>query len=1290
MKTTMATSESESDDAFSAFESGLSEYASAESNAETTAGAEGPEDSGTTTSSNNDDDEFVDAFVDADGLKSAEEDDGGVAAGEVGEDASKSCAQSEVDLLDATSEAGIATTQEGESNIGINASIPTDTTDTFNAFGDINTAQEDIVVNESALQHDVASQEVNNIPSADFFGDVGSAAGTEPPATMTDSSVSAEVLDAPEHSVEKIDDDVNNIPESEHGSSNNNLEALESPSTLIIGDFSAFDGKETETQVGVPPSGSNQSPMEVGEIGGSVDVLSAFDDLDVQDAPLPSLDSFASSANEEHKPEAIEKDVEPDTDSIGDNTDAIDVTISSEHEVLNGIQTNDGDLKDSGQNIANDDGTELATTESYSASSDPKNDSNETEGGLLNCVNIEQTELDEAEADGCNSSNDNLEISPSQTGENSPVANSMPTLDNGVVSDDLVTTEDFGGFESPDETTCMSADVDPDATFGHLENGEIDQEASNKANPSSVIEISDNDVGPSDENDKVESTVIDTIAIDSNVSGDAAAISSGDDGFGGFGSFEEGRNDSTVPDDDVAEAPEAEIEQDDDFGGFVSLEEAPTNSAHDIGLGKFGNDLGGIGSLEEVSEQHDLGAAMLSSEEYVGGFVSCGGEAIPSAAESRNELAVQDKGFGGFASFEQSQDNLLAEEEEETPASGASDEANACEKADTNINDPSNDYGIADALESNLNSAASEMNSFDDNVAALSSDGNDLEGFAEFDEGTAVSEARQESTVEDKTVAVTSDAEIEQDDNVGGFTSFDEAPANQPPAVVSSADDDGFGNFEASSEAPDTTLPNAVTENNDDQKAPAPAEGEIQANVPSGEEESTVQPDAETKQDSENDDEQDAGFTSFEEASATQPLAIESFADDDGFGNFEAFSESPGVISPGAAIESDQHVSAPAEENIPANQTSAVASLADDEDDVFGDFGGFNAFEEAEDGAPIEIEQNTPATVEAITDQDDEFGDFGDFDTFEEASPGDGATTVNEHRVSIITAEGEAPASQPLAAVSSDDDGDEFGDFGDFEAFEEAPSEALPEVDEPTENDKNEPIPAESTPRPVLSVLNDSVRLMFQDVFVSDAPIPPDSEKVTCSELPFDIPMRKILPEQVHPNENCTSLSHQSEQELTKMKKYFVDLPCSPPMTILSDEKWYPYSQYEFHRDGSPYYTEPAERMKMTTPSVPEVLSIDLPTGFEASNLRSSPSNLSATPPPPSYLVGATPTVVDFPSTPKSKGGGTNKCNVQQASEESEELDNSLLSATGKRFMEQLPDLSFMLKPTLSLPNDKH
>ena len=145
------------------------------------------------------------------------------------------------------------------------------------------------------------------------------------------------------------------------------------------------------------------------------------------------------------------------------------------------------------------------------------------------------------------------------------------------------------------------------------------------------------------------------------------------------------------------------------------------------------------------------------------------------------------------------------------------------------------------------------------------------------------------------------------------------------------------------------------------------------------------------------------------------------------------------------------------------------------------------------------------------------------------------------------------------------------------------------------------------------------------------------------------------------------------------MMKHFQDLPRTLPLTILSDEKWYPYSQYEFHRDGTPN-ADSVERS--TAPIVPEVMNIDLPTGFEASHLNSPPKH-STLPPPDSSGFRSAPTVVDFPATPP----GNKSVWIENGSSSREDMDLSKLSEKGKRFIEHLPDLSHMLKSTLCLPD---
>ena len=63
-------------------------------------------------------------------------------------------------------------------------------------------------------------------------------------------------------------------------------------------------------------------------------------------------------------------------------------------------------------------------------------------------------------------------------------------------------------------------------------------------------------------------------------------------------------------------------------------------------------------------------------------------------------------------------------------------------------------------------------------------------------------------------------------------------------------------------------------------------------------------------------------------------------------------------------------------------------------------------------------------------------------------------------------------------------------------------------------------------------------------------------------------------------------------------------LPKSPAISILSAENWNPHSQYMFNEDGSPII----EFVEMhSTSSIPEVLCIDLPTGFDASEFSRQP-----------------------------------------------------------------------------------
>jgi len=354
----------------------------------------------------------------------------------------------------------------------------------------------------------------------------------------------------------------------------------------------------------------------------------------------------------------------------------------------------------------------------------------------------------------------------------------------------------------------------------------------------------------------------------------------------------------------------------------------------------------------------------------------------------------------------------------------------------------------------------------------------------------------------------------------------------------------------------------------------------------------------------------------------------------------------------------------------PVIEAGATTTASEGADEEFGNFGDFTAPVEAEtenndeEGRPDE--SHKPVDAQPVVEDDDGFGEFGDFAAFEEAAPAD-TPADNQQTAQVEEKATEDDISTPQMqsssqAVSAEED--EFGDFGDFEESDEVKESS----------DENEPS------RPV-HVLNENVRDMFQKVFQVDDPADPEKGD-GCVQLPFDVPMRTVLaPRKSTTEEKGDNQTYKSEKEIKDITDYIESLPTSPPSTILSEEKWYPYSQYVFHHDGTPY-TEKANMMGVSAPSVPEVLSIELPTGFDAStfspNTSLSSSNARCTTPPPTrQSVQATATMVDFPSADA-------KMTEEDAKEAAEDDEFGKLSAAGKKFMEQLPDLSYMLQPTLS------
>lgn len=94
------------------------------------------------------------------------------------------------------------------------------------------------------------------------------------------------------------------------------------------------------------------------------------------------------------------------------------------------------------------------------------------------------------------------------------------------------------------------------------------------------------------------------------------------------------------------------------------------------------------------------------------------------------------------------------------------------------------------------------------------------------------------------------------------------------------------------------------------------------------------------------------------------------------------------------------------------------------------------------------------------------------------------------------------------------------------------------------------------------------------------------------------------------------------------------------------------------NKDGSPISVS-GDTTSM--PAVPEVLCIDLPTGFDASEFNKPTTNSTTR----NQVSPQSSLSVEFPSL--------------------NSFDECHLSSTGKKFFDQIPDLSFMLLPALNL-----
>ena len=725
----------------------------------------------------------------------------------------------------------------------------------------------------------------------------------------------------------------------------------------------------------------------------------------------------------------------------------------------------------------------------------------------------------------------------------------------------------FGGFSAFSEPIALT---EPDTQDLAEQDGDLGGFSSSNgvlANPSDQEKAVS---CPAEEviftGDEKKVSAADSVPIEGIANGIEAVVSSDDDGFGGFASpaVSEQKLEAAQTEDN---APDAEIIHNDDCGGFSEVESPemnesapaeneqskPSNSCdQSIPAAVEGNGFGDFGGFDaaESPENDQSGPAVSENNE----------DSAPEGTAAADEFGE----FGDFSAPAGGADNVSPESNQETLPNEEGEPASQVVDEDTSAPADNIGFGDFDGLQASTDTekvsseSALEFTASETACPSIqpAADAN-FDGFGGFDAADSpANDQPRRQVIEDEDDAAPEGIAVA--DEFGDFNAPEGGADNGSPEstafetdrdtltreeggpesqtvdedAIASADDDEFGDFDGFDAVDTGTEESPSTPAEGAQEVPAFEEAETSAddehfNAPEGgfEQNITKSLHTEIEQEAkapikEGATVEDAGdgfgnFGSFNDApdeAASEPMhsdegvasAIDKPATqpspsdqtDDDFGDFNAFEDS----SPPEGEEP-----APSEE-AEAIQTSAAEGSADD-DDGFGEFGDFDTFEEA---PPVETApesgERAPEDSAGLADAaDDEFGNFGDFDAFEEAPP---ASTPVE---SDTGAKDEVAASQPAPSTNeASADDDEFGDFGDFEEFEEATELTTKESEPPAESKEIEATQTQTVPKPATAILNESVRLMFQNVFASDTPIPSHPEG-TDSVLPFDVPMSTIL-----------------------------------------------------------------------------------------------------------------------------------------------------------------------------------
>mmetsp|Transcript_17204 Transcript_17204/g.49823 ORF Transcript_17204/g.49823 Transcript_17204/m.49823 type:complete len:944 (-) Transcript_17204:237-3068(-) len=467
-------------------------------------------------------------------------------------------------------------------------------------------------------------------------------------------------------------------------------------------------------------------------------------------------------------------------------------------------------------------------------------------------------------------------------------------------------------------------------------------------------------------------------------------------------------------------------------------------------------------------------------------------------------------------------------------------------------------------------------------------------------------------------------------------------------------------------------------------------------------------------------------------------------AGDDDFGDFGSFNDNAG---PEETMETPSEMEAEIsekEEGDKVTQEEIKGGVTDDED--FGDFGSFNESpttetaaeasvkkmnekeEQMADGAAALEQVENPSEAAAqpsasgdnadVNNDDDDDDDFGDFGNFEAPA----APLVEEEKPSNS-------AGQPPVAGGTEDDDDDFGDFGDF--------------------DDAGGISEGAAPEPVLEdPLVTKARAVLERVFggfpVDGASINSLAEDHGVGSETLESVLSSIT---APPGDRGEGLW--SKRQVESILSDLDGMHSAPPSVISNHDIPQPYSHYaipmgglHLSEDGSPVYGVDADGLPGAgrrrgnsrgggkKPVVPDVLSINLPTGPES---PPPPRKPPAMPTREAATVVALPGVKGEEKTGKARkaansvdgtlngegdfdadfGGfasaqsGPENSATQGTSEGDGDFDpdfggfesakqpsgtaeggndSVIMSASCKDFLRQIPNLSFMLKSTLSLP----